>query len=161
MELADAEGAASRGAMQSEIMGQTELTNPEVAAEMDATQKEILGQTELTNAEAGDIPDVALEARRQARREMASASSAIAQRVALLVWARNERRMAADRIGTQSSSGASRDKTLCRKVCKLQVRVGDTPDALLPHLDSLEGAQPWSERLATAMAGIESRLMGL
>ena len=102
----------------------------------------------------------ALQERKQARLDLASASTAIARRIASIAWLRNERRLAVQWSDARDSSGGSKDRALCKQIRKLRAFLADKPDELLPHLDRLEGAQPRSEKLATAMADIERCLMG-
>ena len=80
---------------------------------------------------------------------------------ACVVWFRNEQRVAAELGAATSNPGLPGNKALWCRAQRLQARVADRPGELLPHLDALEGAQPWSARLTKVMADIESRLMGL
>ena len=101
-----------------------------------------------------------LGARARARDQLSSATSTISRRCAGVAWIRNERRLAMERGALLGSQDPARSKVLCRRARRLQARVWDKPEDLVPHLDTFEGAQPWCERLLRLMADVEGSLMG-
>ena len=108
----------------------------------------------------GSIVQECFAARVQARRGLSSATSTISRRCAGVAWIRNERRLAMERGALSGSQDPARSKVLCRRARRLQARVWDRPEDLVPHLDTFEGAQPWCERLLRLMADVEGSLMG-